>query len=330
MSNFSYSDELYHFGISGMKWGIRRFQNEDGSLTPEGKIRYGYGSSDTRRIIPKGTVVYRTSVNKKEGNTGHAYVSISQVDRNYYKGGDGSGWLKEIAGDRNAKLYEHKYKLKEDLKVASKEDIIEAMQGLSKKEKDIIDKASKKAFGNAGLSFYLQSGKAQNHYYDIYEKVVSAMEKKTGRNYDDLTVSELEDIDKSYKKLSEKHGKKVVDSIIKEYSKLSINDAYELGTARSLGTNDEARNIIIEKLKKKGFNAMIDQAGIGTSSKNQTIYGEKEKEQLIEGDSPTIIFDRSIMEPKGDHGIGEMESIRSSRDYYRWQYKKRSELEKQK
>lgn len=32
--------ELYHHGILGQKWGVRRFQNEDGSLTPEGKKRY--------------------------------------------------------------------------------------------------------------------------------------------------------------------------------------------------------------------------------------------------------------------------------------------------
>lgn len=31
---------LYHSGIKGMKWGIRRFQNEDGSLTEAGKKRY--------------------------------------------------------------------------------------------------------------------------------------------------------------------------------------------------------------------------------------------------------------------------------------------------
>ena len=34
------SDELYHHGIKGQKWGRRRFQNEDGSLTPAGKERY--------------------------------------------------------------------------------------------------------------------------------------------------------------------------------------------------------------------------------------------------------------------------------------------------
>ena len=34
-------NELYHHGIKGQKWGIRRFQNPDGSLTPSGKKRYG-------------------------------------------------------------------------------------------------------------------------------------------------------------------------------------------------------------------------------------------------------------------------------------------------
>lgn len=33
-------DELYHYGIEGQQWGIRRYQNPDGSLTPEGRERF--------------------------------------------------------------------------------------------------------------------------------------------------------------------------------------------------------------------------------------------------------------------------------------------------
>ena len=34
------SKELQHHGIKGQKWGVRRYQNEDGSLTKAGMARY--------------------------------------------------------------------------------------------------------------------------------------------------------------------------------------------------------------------------------------------------------------------------------------------------
>ena len=34
-------NSIYHHGVKGMKWGVRRYQNEDGTLTPEGRRKYG-------------------------------------------------------------------------------------------------------------------------------------------------------------------------------------------------------------------------------------------------------------------------------------------------
>lgn len=55
--------DLAHFGIKNMKWGQRRYQNMDGSLTPAGKIRYGSMTPDGKlrygSLTPAGKIRYK-------------------------------------------------------------------------------------------------------------------------------------------------------------------------------------------------------------------------------------------------------------------------------
>lgn len=44
-----YNNELMHFGIKGQRWGVRRYQHDDGSYTSAGKKRYGRLTKDQRK-----------------------------------------------------------------------------------------------------------------------------------------------------------------------------------------------------------------------------------------------------------------------------------------
>lgn len=65
--------ELYHWGVKGMKWGVRRYQNKDGSLTAKGKKRYGLGdngelvkkSSETRLYEKLASFGYKNAKTQK-------------------------------------------------------------------------------------------------------------------------------------------------------------------------------------------------------------------------------------------------------------------------
>lgn len=61
MRSWTDGAELYHYGIKGQKWGIRRYQNPDGSYTNEGRIRKRFGKQEEySRDSKRANEIYRT------------------------------------------------------------------------------------------------------------------------------------------------------------------------------------------------------------------------------------------------------------------------------
>ena len=82
-------NELYHYGVRGMRWGVRRYQNKDGSLTPAGEKRLqDYKSKEIDRVTRKYQVEKLTAKQNKlerEFEEKNDTRSLSRLTRARYR-----------------------------------------------------------------------------------------------------------------------------------------------------------------------------------------------------------------------------------------------------
>lgn len=126
--------ELQHHGIKGQKWGVRRFQNKDGSLTKAGMERYKDDVNSKERYIKKGTQIQnisKKSLNLDDKNSRRSkrlYVSYTDYDKDEYTSLMGNFMY---GGDS---AYKNTFVVKKDMKVASDQDVVKAFMEVAKKD----------------------------------------------------------------------------------------------------------------------------------------------------------------------------------------------------
>lgn len=284
---------LQHHGVKGQRWGVRRYQYADGSLTPAGRKRYNNNPKETR--VAKATRL--TGLKAKElTNTARTKVTGKQYVDGYLKSGT------ELARIQTAENFEKfafyatykKHDTEEYMGLFGK-NLISRAQGEAKRaEKQANASGSEEDFKTA------QTLREHADNVKVYQLKLSATKKlkiPSDENASDITanllkekefkdnvIASIQDSKEKMKRPTQQilfnQAQKALEkdpSKLTSSEKTAIYKAFNLSLVNHNQQEIAAQNRFYGELKKKGYNALLD-------------YNDKEFSSY-HAKRPMIVFD---------------------------------------
>lgn len=265
------SEFICHHGIKGQKWGIRRFQKENGTMTPRGRDRYAdaieksekkesrkearkYGVENTR-TLKKGTEIQnisRKQLDSSSKKSGRIYGSYTDSDKIEYLDMMGNF-------EYDGRGYKNTFVVKDDIKIASEKEVVKTIAEMFRDNPKQVSEMMAKAYNavNAPI-FFSKTGKG-------FERKLSEMTKnpdseksiKLGRDF--LKTIPMSD------KVSETANDFYTRMVAKGFDAvLDTNDAYNFDATQDpliIFNMSKLGKVNSVKLTKEDLEAAADYVG---------------------------------------------------------------------
>jgi len=290
-----HSDYLAHHGIKNQKWGQRRFQNYDGSLTSEGRKRYGVGESNLSKREKKQAekaAKQRAKANDKKKADALKADAEKQKRMEYLR-------------DHPEKIYKHRKELtQEDVDTIMAQ--VKFDQSLKKIRKDQIDRGMKKISDIKGYAdtinnVYTTSKNTWNNVAEINNALVDMGIIKNGRYF-----KKWGEDDFSFNKRAREKEKRAHDDLLEK--KLRAGEYEDIYEHRSDWSTDDLtkayKRYQMENLNKD----MISKKDSGTQ-KNE---GAQKKADSNEGGQIRTKYENVIKNGSTDTILDFMDDFNSA------------------